>query len=197
MLYSDQPVLALGLGALLSGTEGLELANFCSSTTRLIQLVASEQPDILLMDLTPEVNVTLLSDLRTAMLPCKIVLWVREIPTQLAFQGLELGVRGILRKTVPAEVAIRCLQTVNEGELWLENGLIDRLVSAKRISLTRRERQLVTLLGQGLNNKELATALLISQGTVKIYLSRLFQKVGVKDRFELALYGLKNPITAQ
>ena len=45
---------------------------------------------------------------------------------------------------------------------------------------------------QGLKNKEIATALTISEGTVKVYLSRLFQKLGVKDRFELALYGLKN-----
>ena len=50
----------------------------------------------------------------------------------------------------------------------------------------------MSLLSQGLKNKEIATALNISEGTVKVYLSRLFQKLGVKDRFELALYGLKN-----
>ena len=65
-------------------------------------------------------------------------------------------------------------------------------MTARRYSLTRREGQLVTLLSQGLKNKEIATALSISEGTVKVYLSRLFQKLGVKDRFELALYGLKN-----
>ena len=50
----------------------------------------------------------------------------------------------------------------------------------------------MSLLSNGLKNKEIATALNISEGTVKVYLSRLFQKLGVKDRFELALYGLKN-----
>src|SRR5450432_2214071 len=65
-------------------------------------------------------------------------------------------------------------------------------MSASRYSQTRSEGQLVTLLAQGLKNKEIATALNISEGTVKVYLSRLFQKLGVKDRFELALYGLKN-----
>src|SRR5208283_3565117 len=65
-------------------------------------------------------------------------------------------------------------------------------LSAKMIALTKREGQLVTLLSQGLKNKEIATALSISEGTVKVYMSRLFQKLGVKDRFELALYGLKN-----
>src|SRR6185369_6799642 len=52
-------------------------------------------------------------------------------------------------------------------------------------------------LSQGLKNKEIATTLMISEGTVKVYLSRLFQKVGVKDRFELALFGLKNLTTGQ
>jgi hypothetical protein len=55
----------------------------------------------------------------------------------------------------------------------------------------------VSLLSQGLKNKEIATTLMISEGTVKVYLSRLFQKVGVKDRFELALFGLKNLSTGQ
>jgi DNA-binding CsgD family transcriptional regulator len=108
-----------------------------------------------------------------------------------------LGVRGILRKTLPMDLQIKCLQKVHAGELWFEKALTDSFLSARRIALTRREGQLVTLLSQGLKNKEIATALSISEGTVKVYLSRLFQKVGVKDRFELALFGLKNLTTGQ
>ena len=58
--------------------------------------------------------------------------------------------------------------------------------------LSRREGQLITLLSQGLKNKEIAFTLKITEGTVKVYLSHLFQKVGVKDRFELAVFGLNN-----
>jgi len=105
---------------------------------------------------------------------------------------MSLGVRGILRKTLPTETLLRCLTRVMDGELWFEKALTDSIMSARRYSLTRREGQLVSLLSQGLKNKEIATALNISEGTVKVYLSRLFQKLGVKDRFELALYGLKN-----
>src|SRR5580658_6480328 len=105
---------------------------------------------------------------------------------------MSLGVRGILRKTLPTETLLRCLTRANEGELWFEKALTDSIMSARRYFLTRREGQLVSLLSQGLKNKEIATALTISEGTVKVYLSRLFQKLGVKDRFELALYGLKN-----
>ena len=83
------------------------------------------------------------------------------------------------------------------GELWFEKALTDSFLCARRVALTQREGQLVSLLSQGLKNKEIATTLMISEGTVKVYLSRLFQKVGVKDRFELALFGLKNLTTGQ
>src|SRR5450759_2395324 len=79
----------------------------------------------------------------------------------------------------------------------VEKALTDSFLCARRVALTQREGQLVSLLSQGLKNKEIATTLMISEGTVKVYLSRLFQKVGVKDRFELALFGLKNLTTGQ
>jgi DNA-binding NarL/FixJ family response regulator len=197
LLYSDEPVLARGLSAVLSAVDSLELVNTCHSTTKLMEQLEVERPDLLLMDLTSEVTVTVLSDLRRAMTSCKVVLWVHEISTELAFQAMGLGVRGILRKTLPSELLVKCLIKVNEGELWFEKALTDSFLSAKRISLTKREGQLVSLLAQGLKNKEIASVLLISEGTVKVYLSRLFQKLGVKDRFELALYGLKNLTTGQ
>jgi DNA-binding CsgD family transcriptional regulator len=108
-----------------------------------------------------------------------------------------LGVRGILRKTLPTELQVKCLQKVQAGELWFEKALTDSFLCARRVALTPREGQLVSLLSQGLKNKEIATTLMISEGTVKVYFSRLFQKVGVKDRFELALFGLKNLTTGQ
>ena len=110
---------------------------------------------------------------------------------------LGLGVRGILRKTLPAELQVKCLQKVQAGELWFEKALTDSFLCARRVALTRREGQLVSLLSQGMKNKEIATLLMVSDATVKVYLSRLFQKVGVKDRFELALFGLKNLTTGQ
>jgi DNA-binding NarL/FixJ family response regulator len=135
--------------------------------------------------------------MKYAMHRSRMVLWVNSISTELAFQAMGLGVRGILRKTLPTELQVKCLQKVQSGELWFEKALTDSFLCARRVALTQREGQLVSLLSQGLKNKEIATALMISEGTVKVYLSRLFQKVGVKDRFELALFGLKNLTTGQ
>ena len=65
------------------------------------------------------------------------------------------------------------------------------LLTARPINLTRRESRLVKVVSRGLKNKEIATELGISEGTVKVYLSKLFDKVGAKDRFELALFGVR------
>ena len=197
LLYSDQPILATGLQSVLRTADGFDVVSICSEVPALADRIAAEQTDIALLDLTSEITFGVLSDLRRAASACKIVLWVNTISTELAFQYMGLGIRGILRKTLPTELQIKCLLKVHAGELWFEKALTDSFLSARRVALTQREGQLVSLLSQGLKNKEIATALLISEGTVKVYLSRLFQKVGVKDRFELALFGLKNLTTAQ
>jgi len=195
LLFSDEPILARGLTAVLSNTDQFELMSMCLGTAKLLEVLTAEKPDILLLDLTSDVTFSVLSELKKAAVDTKVVLWVHAISTELALQAMGLGVRGILRKTLPPDLLIKCLQRVHEGEFWFEKALTDSFLSAKRVSLTKREGQLVSLLAQGLKNKEIATMLLISEGTVKVYLSRLFQKVGVKDRFELALYGLKNLTT--
>src|SRR5579863_5151115 len=192
LLCSDEPILAEGLARILASSDQMNLISYCPGIDGLRAQMESHQPDILLVDLTAGVNFGVLSGLHEVANHAKIVLWVHAISTELALQAMSLGVRGILRKTLPVETLLRCMTRVNEGELWFEKALTDSIMSARRYSLTRREGQLVSLLSQGLKNKEIATALTISEGTVKVYLSRLFQKLGVKDRFELALYGLKN-----
>jgi len=193
LLFSDEPVLARGFAAVLASAPGFEHAAVCQSPSDLMERALSdERPDVLLIDLTPDVTFGLLTQLRRELPQCRIVLWVRTISTELAYQAMELGIRGILRKTLPAELLVKCLAKVAEGELWFDKGLTASFLSAKMVTLTKRESQLVSLLSQGLKNKEIAATLSISEGTVKVYLSRLFQKVGVKDRFELALYGLRN-----
>ena len=105
---------------------------------------------------------------------------------------MSLGIRGILRRGLSAEMHIQCLREVAAGALWVEKELSQSLLTAHEIQLTPREQQLMGLLAQGLKNKEIAWSLGITEGTVKVYLSRLFDKVGANDRFELALLALKN-----
>jgi DNA-binding NarL/FixJ family response regulator len=192
VLCSDEPILAEGLIQILRTPGDLELVAWCSRVEDLQDHLAKYTPDLLLMDLTAEVHFGLLERIQGVADQTKIVLWARSIPGELALQAMSLGIRGVLRKTLPPETLLRCLSLVHAGELWFEKALTDSLTTTRRHTLTRREGELVALLSQGLKNKEIATAMELSEGSVKVYLSRLFHKLGVKDRLELALFGLKN-----
>jgi DNA-binding NarL/FixJ family response regulator len=192
VFFSDQPVLARGLREILAGEEGLELLDHASTGEKLLASVTASQPDLLFLDLTSDFTLDFLSSIHRCAPAAKIVLWVHFISTEMALQAMGLGVRGILSKTLPPEVLATGLRKIYGGELWFEKALTDSILTARRYTLTRREGQIVSLVAQGLKNKELGVALNISEGTVKVYLSRLFKKLGLKDRFELALFGLKN-----
>jgi DNA-binding NarL/FixJ family response regulator len=191
-LFTDEPVLAAGLVEVVSSVPEFRMGPVCRTIGELAEAAPRLQSDLLLVDMTPEVTFGVLTELRRMAPRCTVVLWVRDIVPALAHQAIQLGVRGILRKSLSCEMVVKCLTKVCEGELWLDKSLTANLLTARMVPITRRESQLVRLLSQGLKNKEIATVLSITEGTVKVYLSRLFQKVGAKDRFELALYGLRN-----
>jgi two-component system, NarL family, nitrate/nitrite response regulator NarL len=194
-VYTDSPILAHGFQTVAAADPELSILGVHGSLEELIDS-PSLYADVFVVDLTPDVTFAALSKLKKAAGGVKIILWANAISSELAFQALGLGIRGVMRKTLPPEMLLKCIRKVHEGELWFEKALTDSFLSANRIALTRREGQLVTLLSQGKKNKEIAGLLMITEGTVKVYLSKLYDKLGVKDRFELALYGLKNLGTA-
>jgi DNA-binding NarL/FixJ family response regulator len=198
LLCVGEPILVKGLEHLLRQVEGFELLPTCSGVTALMESISKGgAPDLVLLDLAPDVTFTVLAELKRATADAKIVLRVNSASTGLACQAMGLGVRGILRKQLPPGLQVKCLQKVLQGELWFEKVLTDSSsISRDRVVLTDREGEVVSLLAQGLTNKEIAATLTVSEGAVKVHLSRLIEKAGVKDRFELALIGLKN-LTAQ
>ena len=172
LLCSGEPILARGLESVLRQVDSFDLLPSCATLTGLQEQLAINKPEVLLLDLSHEVTFSVLSDLKQAAPETSIVLWVTAISTELAFQAMGLGVRGILRKQLPAELQVKCLQRVHAGELWFEKALTDSFLNARRVVLTNREGQLVSLLSQGLKNKEIATTLAVPIGTVMSRLHR-------------------------
>ena len=191
LLYTTQPVLVLGLAAALEESD-CRLASVYSGTREVIEALARARFDVLLIEATPELSTEILAEIKKAAQGAPIVIWVDAVSTEFVAQALSLGVRGVLRKNLPVRLQVKCLEAVGAGELWVEKQMVASLLCTKRVVLGERERQLVTLLAQGLKNKEIAHRLGLSEGTVKVYLSRLFHKVGASDRFALALYAIEN-----
>ena len=197
-LYSEQPILAAGLQAAMAGLEDIALSAVFADLDGLIDHFRTSRPSVILLDVTAAVTFATLSMLKPIAGDVSLVLWVDTVSVELASQALALGVRGILRKSLPIELQIKCLRTVAAGDLWVEQTLCAEILTTKRIVMSQRERQVMSLVAQGLKNKEIAYALTLTEATVKVYLSRLFDKLGVHDRLELALLALKhfyvNPI---
>jgi len=190
-LYSVQPLLTAGFQAILKGLPDFT-GSACTNLPDLMDHIRKEQPDVVVFEVSPAIDLNTLHDVIALDRDLAIILWVDDVSAEFAAQAISLGVRGLLRRSLPLEIQSRCLERVAAGELWVEKTLSNKLLSTRRIALTPRERQLVVLVSQGLKNKEIAYTLGVTEGTVKVYLCRLFEKTGASDRLELALFGLKN-----
>jgi DNA-binding NarL/FixJ family response regulator len=155
----------------------------------------SADADIVLLNFNGELTLSILQRIKRSAPLSKLVVWTHAISNEMAFQAMELGVRGIFPSSLTVDHFTVALRAVKAGEPWFEKEIMQGIFDGERIALTRREGQLVGLLAQGLRNKEITLELQISAWTVKTSLSRLLRKLDVGDRLELALYGLKNLAT--
>jgi DNA-binding NarL/FixJ family response regulator len=195
-LFSHNPLVSEGLSSVFGRSPDFELATWSNDPGEFAASLADQQPDIALVDLATGLTLLALRNLRRRATDVQIVLW-GDPSIEFGFHAMEMGVRGIIPVATPIESFTAALSSIRRGKLWFEQSFVEHLLVTERVSLTPREGQLVGLIAQGLKNKELAYALGITVGTVKVYLSRIFKKLGVNDRFDLALYALKNVASGQ
>ena len=182
----------MALASLLQSCPDVSPLSIEPDLSSFILQAGRAKPDVILLSVDGPLDWTLLHMLRRESPRSRIILWLHEIPAESAYHAMECGVRGILRKSLPPDMILKCVRKVYEGEMWFDQTLTQTFLSGRTVKVSRRENELITLVSQGLKNKEIASVMAISEGTVKVYLSRLFEKVGVRDRFELALFGLRS-----
>lgn len=192
VLYTQQPFVAQGLAAVLHNHADLELAACRDTLTGTLDCLKSTRPDVLLVHLISGISLSDLRDARSAESRCQIVLWGQELGGEFAFQAMQLGVRSILPDHTSINDCLAALRSVHRGVLCFDRDLLESVLSQQRVALTRRQGQIVSLVAQGLKNKEIAFSLGITEGTVKVYLYKLFKKLGMNDRLDMALYGRRN-----
>ena len=183
LLVSDQPVLIQGFESVLAGN-GLGVAAGLSSGYQ-------PAPDLVLLDVTSNPALAHMREVHQRA-PCSpMVLWADHLPLETVFKALEYGVRGIVRRNSQPVQLVDSLRRVAAGEMQIGFGAAGGSLPLRpEISLTPREREIIARLRTGIRNKQIALEMGITEGTVKIYLFRLFQKLGVRNRFELARTGL-------
>lgn len=191
-VYVDEPILSEAMSFLFHRTPDIKLETIINAAEQILPEVLEGRPDLLLLNLTPGLSLEIIARLHQEAPDCRIVLWTRYSSEEFAHRAMELGVRGILPRTCSTELLIKCLRKVHAGELWFDRQLTANHIHCHKVVLTPRQAQLAQMVAEGLKNKQIAEALSISEGAVKVYLSHLFEKIGIKDRMELAQLVARN-----
>jgi DNA-binding NarL/FixJ family response regulator len=200
VLADDHPPILQGLTLLLRQEPDLEVLAGCRDSEETLQAVRQFQPDVLILDiLMPgKDGLAVLRELRQLEIPTRVILLTAAIDEDNLLEAMRLGVGGVVLKEMAVPLLIQCVRKVYAGDQWLERHSIGRAMEkmlrreagTREVAklLTSRELEIVRLAASGLRNKEIASKLAISEGTVKIHLHRSYEKLHVDSRIALLHY---------
>ncbi len=207
VIADDHPIFRDGLRKLLSLEDDFEVVGEARDGNEVIEIMREKEPDVLLLDLRmPGLDgLSVLQNLKTGGCRSRIIILTASEDKNEFVQAMKLGCSGIVLKQTATELLYKSIRKVHAGEIWLDShttaAVMRQFASPGRISssdrkgrerspLSQREREIVALVAQGFKNKEIAEKIFISEQTVKNHLHNIFDKLGVSDRLELALYAI-------
>jgi DNA-binding NarL/FixJ family response regulator len=209
LIADDHPIFRDGLKQLLVLEKDFEVVGEAGHGDDVLPAVERHHPDILLLDLKmPGTHgLAILQKMQAAPSQTKVIVLTASEDKNEFVQAMKLGTSGIVLKQSATELLLKSIRKVHAGEIWLDShttaAVIRQFASGEelrlpptngrtreRLPLSQREREIVTLVAQGFKNKEMAEKMFISEQTVKNHLHNIFDKLGVSDRLELALYAI-------
>jgi two-component system nitrate/nitrite response regulator NarP len=198
LIAADQPLMLAGIESCLRGS-GFDVVGRVTSGQAVLDCVSILRPNILLLDVTLPggAGLDVLRILRERGDDSNIVLLGVSPQDADLVEALQLGVNGYVLKDGATDLLLRCLEEVQNGRRWNERGLLERgldLALQTGIGprdtlflLTPRERAIAKLVSTGMSNRSVAQDLKLTEGTVKVWLHRIYAKLDVHNRTELAV----------
>lgn len=193
LLVDDHPMIAAALEMLLRETQ-FKLVGRARSVAEANSAIVKHKPSLLLLDvnLPDGTGLDVLKRLAGTRSPPKAILLTAGMDDAQLLAAAELDPEGMVLKTSDPELLTKAMEAVLAGKRWIDPEIAERLRQAQERAasappLTRRERELVELVRQGLRNRDIAAELGVTEGTVKVYLHAIFDKFRVENRTELAL----------
>ena len=197
LVAEDDPLTLAGINVLLDKTN-FEVVATVSNGTSALDALSTVRPDMLILDnsMPERTGLDVLRTIRNRGDNRPVVLLTGGINDQATKEAMQLGVNGIvIKSTAPRDLLI-CLETVMQGRRWLDQEIMQRAMLLAMSPdgprdpfemLSGRERAVASLAQRGLRNKEIADELGLTEGTVKVHLHKVFEKLGVRGRTELIL----------
>jgi len=208
VIADDHPIVRDGLKKLLLLEDDFEVVGEASDGRDVLGKVRDLDPDVLLLDLRmPNLDgLGALQALQQINNRVRVIILTASEDKNEFVQAMKLGCSGIVLKQTAPDLIVKSIRKVHSGEIWLDShttAAVMRQFSTgfensgaaggrgrERSPLSAREREIVALVAQGYKNKEMAEKMFISEQTVKNHLHNIFDKLGVSDRLELALYAI-------
>ena len=205
VLIDDHLIMRGGLRLMIETQPDMVVVGEAGSRIEAFAVVSATTPDLILLDLDLEGENSLdfLPDLLRAAPGARVLVLTGVRDPETHNQAVRLGALGVVLKSKATETLIKAIRKVQEGEVWLERATMANLVAsitqpkkidpeaAKIATLTDRERDVITLIGEGLKNEQIAGRLFISEKTVRNHLTTIYDKLGVPSRLELMIYAYR------
>jgi len=193
LIADDHPVVREGLTAMLDRQEDMEVVGDASNGAAAVSKAAETAPDVILMDLRMPVmdGVEAMRAIAAQQPSVSFIVLTTYDNDEYIFKGIEAGARAYLLKDSPREELFKAIRAVHRGESLIQpsvaSKVLDRFATLSRQSqspelLSEREKEVLRLMATGAANKALASALFISESTVKTHVQSIFQKLDVSDR---------------
>ena len=210
LVADDHAIFRDGLRRLLDGAEDVTIVGEAANGNECVKMLAKLKPDILLLDLRmPEKDgLGVLEEVNFDSLPTRVIVLTAAEDDRDVVRAMRLGARGVVLKQSASDLLLKSIRKVHDGEIWLDNRMTAEVIDAFKKSaeagqrrekplLSDREKEIVQLVAQGFRNREIGEKLFISEQTVKNHLHNIFDKLGVSDRLELALYAIHHRLIDQ
>jgi DNA-binding NarL/FixJ family response regulator len=209
LIIDDYAMVRAGLRMLLESQEGLVVVGEADNCPEAVKLMTREPPDVILLDLDlhGEIAVDSIPTILAAAPTARIIVLTGVQDVELHRRAVYLGAVGLVLKDKAYTVLLKAIERVQAGEVWLERAMVAHVLTrmtrpdaypdpeaAKIATLTERERGVITLIGAGLKNQQIAERLCISRVTVGHHLTSIFGKLGVSDRLALVIYAYRHKL---
>src|SRR6267142_798574 len=190
LMADDHAIFRDGLRKLIDGDEDITIVGEAQNGAECIKLLAE------------------LEEVNFDQTPTRVIVLTAAEDDRDVVRAMRLGARGVVLKQSATDLLVKSIHRVHAGEIWLDNRMTAEVMKAfskssesgprrEKPLLSDREKEIVQLVAQGFRNKEIGEKLFISEQTVKNHLHNIFDKLGVSDRLELALYAIHHRLIDQ
>ena len=207
IVADTQAIFRAGLRKIFALEDDIRVVGQAESLDQTATAMQKFSADIVILEAALAPNPSdVVSDLLRQNTSCRLVLVLQEPDQEMTLELFRRGAHGIVSREVEPEMLVECLRKVAQGELWLESRAVAWVMQAYRtqglrpagsrpkVSLTPKEALIVSCVTQGMKNKEIALRVGTTEQVVKNYLRKVYDKLGVADRLELALYCLSHRV---